>query len=275
MVVSLVLFTSCSNGSAGAPSTTGTAAVGVAGRVATPSVRDSATLANVASMTALGDSVPYGTACNCTPFPQLAASEVARLTGHVVSSFDDAVPGFQSSDVLQQVQGASRTTADVENSDVVMIEAGANDIAFSSSCETDVSCYTSKLSQVAANITAIVVRVRQLSARPSLAVVLLDYWSVWLGGQYAKALGPAYVNAERSVSQVFSDTIRSIAMNTGSIYVDLAAAFRGPDDDADDTNLLAPDGDHPNAAGQKRIAETLVRTFADPRSRLHGDTRPS
>jgi len=63
----------------------------------------------------------------------------------------------------------------------VMIEAGANDIAFSSSCETDVSCYASKLSQVADNITAIVVRVRQLSARPSLAVVLLDYWNVWLG----------------------------------------------------------------------------------------------
>src|SRR5437868_2833712 len=174
MVASLVLFTSCSNGSADAPSRTGTKTeVGVAGRVATPSVRDSATLANVASMTALGDSVPYGTACNCTPFPQLAASEAARLTGHVVSSFDDAVPGFQSSDVLQQVQGASRTTADVENSDVVMIEAGANDIAFSPSCDTDVSCYASELSQVADNITAIVARVRQLSARPRLAVVLL------------------------------------------------------------------------------------------------------
>ena len=249
--------------------------MGAADRAAKPSVRDSATLAGVASMTALGDSVPYGTACNCTPFPQLAASEVARLTGHAVSSFDDAVPGFQSSDVLRQVQSTSGTTADVENSDVVMIEAGANDIAFSMSCETDVSCYAYKLSQVADNITAIVARVRQVSARPSLAVVLLDYWNVWLGGQYERARGPAYVNAERSVTQVFSDTIRSIAMNTGSIYVDLAAAFRGPDNDADDTNLLATDGDHPNAAGQERIAETFLRTFADPRSRLHGGTRPS
>jgi hypothetical protein len=29
---------------------------------------------------------------------------------------------------------------------------------------------------------------------------LLDYWSVWLGGRYADAEGPAYVDAVGSVT---------------------------------------------------------------------------
>ena len=45
----------------------------------------------------------------------------------------------------------------------------------------------------------------------------------------------------------------------GSFSVDLRTAFRGPDDAWDETHLLAPDGDHPNAAGHQRIAEAVVQ----------------
>ena len=38
-------------------------------------------------------------------------------------------------------------------------------------------------------------------------------------------------------------------------YVDLRAAFKGPDYAYDETHYLSNDGDHPNAAGHQQIAK--------------------
>ena len=48
--------------------------------------------------------------------------------------------------------------------------------------------------------------------------------------------------------------IRSVATATHSGYVDLRAAFKGPDYAYDETHYLSSDGDHPNAAGHQQIA---------------------
>ena len=48
--------------------------------------------------------------------------------------------------------------------------------------------------------------------------------------------------------------IKSTATKSGSAYVDLRAAFKGPDYAYDETHYLSNDGDHPNAAGHERIA---------------------
>ena len=49
--------------------------------------------------------------------------------------------------------------------------------------------------------------------------------------------------------------IKSTAAKTGSAYVDLRAAFKGPDYAYDETHYLSNDGDHPNAAGHEQIAK--------------------
>ena len=49
--------------------------------------------------------------------------------------------------------------------------------------------------------------------------------------------------------------IKTTAAKTGSAYVDLRAAFKGPDYAYDETHYLSNDGDHPNAAGHQQIAE--------------------
>jgi lysophospholipase L1-like esterase len=87
-----------------------------------------------------------------------------------------------------------------------------------------------------------------------MLVVLLDYWSVWLGGQYAAAKGDAYVAAAAEVTDEVDRIVKSTAARTGSSYVDLRAAFKGPDYAYDETHFLSSDGDHPNAAGHEQIA---------------------
>jgi lysophospholipase L1-like esterase len=86
----------------------------------------------------------------------------------------------------------------------------------------------------------------------------VDYWSVWLGGQYAEARGPAYVDAAEAVTDQVNTAIKGTAAAYGSAYVDLRAAFKGPDYAFDETHYLSNDGDHPNAAGHEQIAAAVV-----------------
>ena len=118
----------------------------------------------------------------------------------------------------------------------------------------DADCYAPKIPAIQANLDAIVGRVHELTSGHKVLVVLLDYWSVWLGGQYAAAQGEAYVDAAAQVTDDVNTIIKSTAAKTGSAYVDLRAAFKGPDYAYDETHYLSNDGDHPNAAGHRQIA---------------------
>jgi lysophospholipase L1-like esterase len=160
--------------------------------------------------------------------------------------------------VLTQLQSNREVIDQVRTSDIVEIEIGANDVAYSAACGTSVDCYQPTIPAVKKNLAAIVARVHDIAAGHQVLVVLLDYWSVWLGGQYATAQGDAYVTAAAGLTDEVSTVIKSTASATNSAYVDLRAAFKGPDYADDETQYLAFDGDHPNTAGQQQIAAVTV-----------------
>jgi lysophospholipase L1-like esterase len=218
------------------------------------------------SIVALGDSVPRGTNCNCTPYPPLSADGLMATSGQAVTATNDSVAGYTSQDVLHQVTSDSGVIEHLRKADAVEIEVGANDVAYSSACGTSVECYTPKLPTIEKNLDAIVRRVHELTAGHKALVVLLDYWSVWLGGQYAAAHGNAYVAAAETMTEKVDALIKSTASKSGSAYVDLRAAFKGPSYAYDETHYLSNDGDHPNAAGHEQIA---TATEAVIKSALH------
>jgi lysophospholipase L1-like esterase len=203
---------------------------------------------------ALGDSVPYGTNCDCRPYPALTADGLTKNSGQAASTMNDAVPGYTTSDVLRQLTSDSAVIGHVRAADAVEIEVGANDVAYSSTCGTAVDCYAPKVPTIEQNLSSIVSRVHELTSGHKVLVVLLDYWSVWLGGKYAAAHGDAYVDAAKTMTEEVDAAIKSSAAGTGSTYIDLRAAFKGPDYAYDETHYLSSDGDHPNAAGHQQIA---------------------
>ena len=207
---------------------------------------------------ALGDSVPHGTSCDCTPYPELTGAELTAPPDRTVTVTNDAVGGYTTADVLAQLESNAPVIDHVRTADVVEIEIGANDVAYSSTCGTSVACYQPTLPVVEKNLAEIVARVHDLTAGHQVLVVLLDYWSVWLGGQYAAAQGDAYVTAATDVTDQVNALIKATASTTSSAYVDLRAAFKGPDYTYDETHYLAPDGDHPNAAGHQQIAAATI-----------------
>jgi lysophospholipase L1-like esterase len=211
-------------------------------------------IAQAVSVVALGDSVPAGTACHCRPFPSLTADALTASSGQTYTAANDAVAGATSADVLTQLESDSAVIGHVRSANVVEIEIGANDVEYSNACGTSVACYAARLPAMEKNLAAIVTRTRALSPGHKALVVLLDYWNVWLGGKYAAAKGPAYVAAAEQLTDDVDTTIKSLARRSGSAYVDLRAAFKGPDYDKDETRYLATDGDHPNAAGHEQIA---------------------
>jgi lysophospholipase L1-like esterase len=218
------------------------------------------------SIVALGDSVPYGTNCDCRPYPPLTADGLTKSSGQTVSATNDAVPGHTASDVLHQLTSDSSVIDHVRAADVVEIEVGANDVAYSTSCGTAVDCYAPHVPTIEKNLASIVGRVHELTTGHKTLVVLLDYWSVWLGGKYAAAHGEAYVDAAATMTEKVDAVIKSTAGKTGSAYVDLRAAFKGPSYAYDESHYLSSDGDHPNAAGHQQIA---AATEAVVQSALH------
>ena len=199
--------------------------------------------------------MPRGTNCDCRPYPPLSADGLTTTTGDTVTATNDSVAGYTTTDVLRQVQSNADVIDHLRAAHTVEIEVGANDVAYSSSCGTRVDCYTPKIPTIEKNLTAVVRHVHDLTAGHQALVVLLDYWSVWLGGKYAAAKGDAYVDAAATVTDRVNDVIKSAAAQTGSAYVDLRAAFKGPDYAYDETHYLSSDGDHPNAAGHEQIAK--------------------
>jgi lysophospholipase L1-like esterase len=198
--------------------------------------------------------VPRGTNCDCRPYPPLSADGLGASSGRKVTAINDSVAGYTTSNVLHQLESDGGVIHHVRTADAVEIEVGANDVAYTKACGTAVECYTPRIPTVEKNLAAIVGRVRQLTSGHKVLVVLLDYWSVWLGGKYAAAKGDAYVTAAENVTDQVNAVIKSTAAKSGSVYVDLRAAFKGPDYAYDETHYLSNDGDHPNAAGHRRIA---------------------
>ena len=174
--------------------------------------------------------------------------------GETVRATNDAVAGATSSDVLDQLASDEQLIDHVRGAKVVEIEVGANDVAYSKSCGTALDCYTSRIPSVETNLNAIVDRTRELTSSQKALVVLLDYWSVWLGGRYAAAKGAAYVSTAEQLTDDVDAVIKSTAAASGSGYVDLRGAFKGPTYAFDETHYLSSDGDHPDAAGHQQIA---------------------
>jgi acyl-CoA thioesterase I len=204
----------------------------------------------------LGDSVPAGTACDCDPFPDL----YARLVSPAAVSVNLAQPGDTSADVRDEV-GADDIRADLRRATIVLIMAGANDLAAAFDDERDDEAYETSAAQVEANVAATVDTILHVHSTP-VTVLVLGYWNVVKDGSAGlAAYGAAGLASAHGATRYCNLALQRAAEQAGARYVPTTAAFRGEHRTLDPTGLLASDGDHPNADGQEAIAEAVYAAF--------------
>ena len=209
------------------------------------------------NLVVLGDSVPAATACDCPGFGTDLARSVqpANLT-------NAAEAGMTSQGLLVQLSSPAVMQA-LSQATVVTVTIGANDfddsLAAEDSC-VNASCYAPTLREMDATMAEITNRLRTLT-KPGAKVILTGYWNVFLDGAVGARLGSNYVATSDALTKQVNASLAEVAAQADVHYVDLYAPFKG-DGSRDDTGLLAPDGDHPDAEGHALIA-AVIATAAD------------
>lgn len=215
---------------------------------------------------ALGDSVPSGAACSCSPFPSVYGSLLARRTGGHVHVDNYAVSGLDTDGLLAQLHQAETVEA-VRRADVFLVTIGANDFedrhdqVVSAACATPVApdCVSDEMDSMRANLAKALAEIRALRRGRPTTVLVTGYWNVFEDGDVAQhASGTEGLKASIQLTLRVNAAISSVSAVAGAHYVDLFKPFqsrgRGPGIDS----LLAADGDHPDAAGHQLIARTLL-----------------
>jgi lysophospholipase L1-like esterase len=111
---------------------------------------------------------------------------------------------------------------------------------------------------VGAQLSAILTAARKLRGDRSTQVLVTQYWNVFADGDVARAAnGTAYLRWSDELTRALNTRICRAAQSDGATCVDLYAPLKG-NGSRNPTDLLAGDGDHPNAAGHRLIASTLL-----------------
>ena len=209
---------------------------------------------------ALGDSVPEGAACGCTPYPALYAAQLSRRE-HVPVRVEDLAQGGQETSGLIDQLGQPATSAAVRAADVVLVTIGANDFedreqaVVGGGCAG--TCVTDELWTLRRRLDLVLARIRGLRAGAPTSVLVTGYWNVFRDGPVARTTyGAGGVRTAVAVTRSVNAAIAAATAAAGGHYVDLFTPFQARG--AAIGSLLAPDGDHPDAAGHALIAQALV-----------------
>jgi lysophospholipase L1-like esterase len=219
--------------------------------------------------------VTAGTACGCTDFVRLYADGLADRWHASVTETNLGHGGLTAAGLLDAVDDDTQQRALVAAADVVLVTIGANDLtpalkAWDASPGQDEetcggTCDTAALGRVGDDIGQILAVVHELRRGKPTLVLVTTYWNVFEDGDVAAGdRGQEYLRWSDGLTRRLNAAITDAAHAQGAEVVDLYAPFKA-DGRKDPTPLLAGDGDHPDAAGHRLIAETLLQaTPASP-----------
>jgi lysophospholipase L1-like esterase len=211
--------------------------------------------------------VTSGYNCNCEAFVGLYATQLAAHDDVATSSMNLGVPGWTSSQLLAAMTKPGAFRDQVAKADILLVTIGANDLnPLESKGPTGcpATCYTPLVDSAGHNVQLIVDAARAANPAHPPTVLVTDYWNVFQDGDVGTTEhGTAFQSWSDALTRAESTQICDGARSAGATCVSLYAPFKG-NGTVNPTSLLAPDGDHPNAAGHQLIASTLLAATPQP-----------
>ena len=210
----------------------------------------------------MGDSVTAGTACSCSTFVDRYAAMLHEHSGRVASAVNLGQEGLTTLGLGAQL-ASPRVRTQLAGASVVVLTIGANDLGSligrwqSQGCPTS-TCIDPATAAMGSQLGA---DLRQLRAEasPSARILVTTYWNVFEDGDVGEQnYGKAFHPWSDAVTKSANAQICAAAQVAGDTCVDLYTPFEGAGE-RNPTDLLADDGDHPNAQGHELIAEALLR----------------
>lgn len=209
----------------------------------------------------LGDSVMAGTACGCSGPVTGYVRAMQRRSGRRVLGTNRGRGGATTMSLLTDLRNPT-TQGDITRARAVLVIIGANDLApqhqrwIDDGCPA--SCYQPAVTAMGQRVRKVLTIVQHLRTHSRGPVLIADYWNVFRDGAVARnAGGQMLITWSRAVSRSANRAICSAARRTSAICVDTYVPFLG--NDHDPTDLLAPDGDHPNIRGMRLLVRQLVK----------------
>jgi lysophospholipase L1-like esterase len=225
-----------------------------------PSTSTPTTPADPGLVVGLGDSVTAGSSCGCTTFIDLYAAGLAERQHRPVRAANLGRPGLTSAGLDQQL-ATPVAREQLSRADTVVVTAGANDLVplvrswQSGGCPA--ACAAPQVAAMGRQLQAALARLRA-DLPPGARVLVTNYWNVFQDGDVADRLyGDGFADWSDGVTKAANRAICAAATAADDRCVDIYAPFEGAGD-RNPTTLLADDGDHPNAAGHRLIAQTLL-----------------
>ena len=215
----------------------------------------------------IGDSVTSGYNCNCEAFVGLYATQLAAQDDVATSSVNLGVPGWTSSQLLTAMTKPGAFRDQVAKADILLVTIGANDLnplEAKGPTGCPATCYPPLIDSAGHNVELIVDAARAANPVHPATVLLTDYWNVFQDADVGTAEhGTAFQSWSDALTRAESTQICDGARSAGATCVNLYAPFKG-NGSSNPTSLLAPDGDHPHAAGHQLIASTLLAATPQP-----------
>jgi lysophospholipase L1-like esterase len=210
----------------------------------------------------LGDSVMAGAHCGCSGVTAQYAAGLASRVHRKVRDVNLGVNGDTTNTLQERLDTSKVTRNDLREADLVLVIEGANDLTPQletwrvGSCEE--SCFLPAVDDMGKRLTTALATIRRLAPKQA-QIIVAGYWNVFPDGKAARAEGgQAEIDWSREITRAANVAIERAALPEHATYVDLSGSFLA-DGSRDPTPLLAADGDHPNAAGERAIVGDLLR----------------
>jgi lysophospholipase L1-like esterase len=188
----------------------------------------------------------------------------AHATHHATQVRNLGVPGWTTSDLVSALRPGGNVARRLPGADIVTITIGANDMSRARNewaHDECVDCFARVAASVRTNVAEIIRLVRARVGTRPLEVLVTTYWNVFKEPPAAgrdDPDGPGYVEMAELATSRANHAICAAAKQRHAACVDLYRPFKGAHGGRDATGLLAPDRDHPDAAGHQLIASTLA-----------------